>query len=333
MFTSANVAAARLSVFENEACFAGADQIDHAASHRGPQLLKGSKSNQLGASLLSVAALISKLDEDQPSTYESRSSPTLRLQPLRKSDEALKFFLERVEAARLKDVKTDVVVVEPQSWAPETAEISRFEETQTLDNVPVQILETRRSAYKTLAKRTFSYLNFERADGKTFDTSLEQIMLKVQPPRVAERVLIRSVDGVAFHSQGWTLSIADDKDPASLLKACRTAAEVKITFQTDSQFNEYQDLSFCKNQLLLESNSLSSGSAEKTIPTNDLAGEFITRLISELLEVAGSHEAENDQVTEAFSLLEMSLCTGTETYGNSPVNVMDAVMVMSLRHQ
>lgn len=330
MFTSANVAAAKLSVFENEACFAGADQVEHAASNRGPRLLKGAKSNQLGASLMSVAALISKLDEDQPSTYESRSSPTLRLQPLRKPDEALKIFLERVEAARLKDVKVEIPIAETQSWAPKTAEISQFEETQTLDNVPFQILETRRSAYKTLAKRTFSYLNFERAEGKTFDTSLEQIIIEVQPLRVAERVMIRSNDGVAFHSVGWTLSTAEDKDPASLLKACRTAAEVKITFQSDFQFAAPQNLTALKSQPLLEGNSLDIGSVEK--PTKDLAGEFITRLISELLEAAGSSEAKNEQVTEAYALLEMSLCTGTETYGNSPVNVMSAVTRMSSGH-
>lgn len=327
MFTSANVAAARLSVLEDEACFASNQQSDYASSHRGLKLAKGSKSAQLGSSLMSVAALISKLDEEQPVAYESSSSPTLRLQPLKKPEEALQKFLERVEAARLKG---DQRTADWQSWAPVTEEFSKFEETDTLDNIPCQIMETRRSAYKTLAKRTFNYLNFERADTNRFNTSTEQLVISAQKANLPERVMIRWVNGVAFHAPGWTLSTADDKDPASLLKACRTAAEVKVSFHSDSTAVMNQEVSASKNQLLLEAVSINSGSV--AAQKDDLAGQFITRLISELLDVAGSHKAEQHQLPEAYSLLEMSLCTESNYSASSPVNAMEAVTGLALRH-
>ncbi len=107
MFTSANLAAARLSALENIDCFKrSADTCVSEAkteeSVHGLTLGKAGKGRKtLGSSLVSVAALISKLDEEQPTQWESRSAPTLQLRPIRKTDDALRIFLKRVEKARV----------------------------------------------------------------------------------------------------------------------------------------------------------------------------------------------------------------------------------------
>lgn len=243
MFTSANLAAARLSALENHECFRQSKQATESSSFNGETLGKGrSSKKQLGSALSSVAALISKLDEEQPTQWESRSAPTLQLRAIKRPDETLSIFLKKVEAARISREGTssalsgsanltgtsssaDTTLLQPL-WQDEN-----FDQTQTLDRIPAYESEIRRTAYTILMKRAGSARDFVTAADNRFDASTTILTARAEALLVAERMLKRVDNGFTVHTTAWTLTTPFTDNMPALFEACRTPLNIKVTVQ------------------------------------------------------------------------------------------------------
>ncbi len=225
MFTSANLAAARLSALENMDCFRqSADtcpaEVKAEDSVHGLTLGKGRQSRKtLGSSLVSVAALISKLDEEQPTHWESRSAPTLQLRPIRKPDEALRIFLEKVEKARVnrEDAEADTTpVIDLDDYSSQTV---------TLDRVPAYEREIRRTAYSLLMKRSGSDRDFVTASDNRFNASTSILTARAKAVLMTERLLRRVEHGFTVNTVGWTLTTPNTDNMPALFESCRTPSK------------------------------------------------------------------------------------------------------------
>ncbi len=230
MFTSANLAAARLSALENHQCLKLANSEAQAHeedidSFHGCTLGKNRQAKRpLGSSLVSVAALISKLDEEQPTHWESRSAPTLQLRPIRKPDEALRIFLKKVEAARVnrEDLEFDTTLCSE-------LDNNYDAQTVTLDRVPAFEREIRRTAYSLLMKRCGPARDFITASDNRFNASTSILTARAEAVLLAERLLRRLEHGFSVNTTAWTLTTPDTEYTPALFEACRTPQSVKVT--------------------------------------------------------------------------------------------------------
>lgn len=242
MFTSANLAAARLSALENLDCFkqpeqAGAKEREAANSVHGNTLGKARHGRKpLGSALVSVAALITKMDEEQPSHWESRSAPTLQLRPLRKPDEALRIFLGKVEKARInrEDAEADTApVVEPDWIAAQTI---------TLDRVPAYEREIRRTAYSLLMKRCSGERDFVTACDNRFNASTSILCARAEAVLMAERLLRRVEHGFTVNTVAWTLTTPNTDNTPALFESCRTPQGIKVSVQDCQNYRMEQQI-------------------------------------------------------------------------------------------
>jgi hypothetical protein len=242
MFTSANLAAARLSALENLDCFKQPAQprvpeTEAAASVHGHTLGKARQGKKpLGSALVSVAALISKLDEEQPTQWESRSAPTLQLRPLRKPDEALRIFLGKVEKARINqqdaEAKTAPAIV--QDWSDA--------QTVTLDRVPAYEREIRRTAYALLMKRCGSERDWVTALDNRFNASTGILTQRAEAVLMAERLLRRVEHGFTISTVAWTLTTPNTDNMPALFESCRTPQNIKVTVQDCQNYRMEQQI-------------------------------------------------------------------------------------------
>lgn len=239
MFTSANLAAARLSALENIDCFKrSADTCVSEAkteeSVHGLTLGKAGKGRKtLGSSLVSVAALISKLDEEQPTQWESRSAPTLQLRPIRKTDDALRIFLKRVEKARVNREDSEAEtspVIDVDDYSSQTV---------TLDRVPALEREIRRTAYSLLMKSSGSQRDFVTASDNRFNASTSILTARAEAVLMAERLLRRVEHGFTVNTVAWTLTTPNTDNMPALFEACRTPQSVKVTVQDCQRFADF----------------------------------------------------------------------------------------------
>lgn len=253
MFTSANSAAARLSALENNHCLKAVEtpERQETDSFSGNTLGKGRQGKKpLGASLVSVAALISKLDEQQPTQWESRSAPTLQLKPVRKTDEALRIFLRRVEAARVnrQECEEDTTQLDVEESAPDS-------QTVTLDNIPAYEREVRRTAYSLLMKRCGPDRNFVTASDNRFNSATNILTARAEAMLLSERLLRRVEHGFTVNTPAWTLTTSNTENTAALFEACRTPQSVKVSVknchsqkfaseQSSVQTSSYEDSKF-----------------------------------------------------------------------------------------
>lgn len=231
MFTSANLAAARLSALENLDCFkqpaqSPVPESEATMSTHGHTLGKARQGKKpLGSALVSVAALISKLDEEQPTQWESRSAPTLQLRPLRKPDEALRIFLGKVEKARInrQDAEADTAPAIEQDWSDA--------QTITLDHVPAYEREIRRTAYSLLMKRCGAEREFVTACDNRFNASTSILTQRAEAVLMAERLLRRVEHGFTVNTLAWTLTTPNTDNTPALFESCRTPQNIKVTVQ------------------------------------------------------------------------------------------------------
>ena len=249
MFTSANLAAARLSALENQQCLkakAAAGQEDSVHGNTLGKAHHGRKT--LGSSLVSVAALISKLDEEQPRQWESGSAPTLQLRPVRKPDEALRIFLQRVEKARTdREVREDenvdtVPVQEADSSNSHNSFDPYSSQTITLDRVPAYEREIRRTAYSLLMKSCGPERDFVTASDNRFNASTTILVARAEAILLSERLLRRVEHGFSVTTPAWTLSTPDTNNTPALFESCRTPQNVKVTVQNCQNFDKEQQL-------------------------------------------------------------------------------------------
>lgn len=240
MFTSANLAATRLSALENQQCLKAKADAGQEDSVHGNTLGKARHGRKtLGSSLVSVAALISKLDEEQPTQWESRSAPTLQLRPVRKPDEALRIFLQRVEQARIDREGEDVdtaPVQEPESFDPYNSQ------TITLDKVPAYEREIRRTAYSLLMQKCGPERDFVTASDNRFNASTTVLVARAEAILLSERLLRRVEHGFSVTTPAWTLSTTDTDNTPALFESCRTPQNVKVTVQNCQNFDKEQQL-------------------------------------------------------------------------------------------
>ncbi|MCC7532111.1 MAG: hypothetical protein IT342_26645 [Candidatus Melainabacteria bacterium] len=231
MFTSANLAAARLSALENLYCFkqpasSCVPEAEASISVHGQTLGKARHGRKpLGSALVSVAALISKMDEEQPNHWESRSAPTLQLRPLRKPDQALRIFLGKVEKARINREEAE----------PETAPVVEPDwleaQTITLDRVPAYEREIRRTAYLLLMKRCGGKRDFVTACDNRFNACTSILAQRAEAVLMAERLLRRVPHGFTVNTVAWTLTTPNTGNTPALFESCRTPQNIKITVQ------------------------------------------------------------------------------------------------------
>lgn len=234
MFTSATLAAARLSALENYDCFKRSDapavqkdeQADVDCLHGNTPLKNRPAKKTLGASLVSVAALISKLDEEQPTQWESRSAPTLQLRPIRKPDEALRIFLKKVESHRVNRLNS-----EADTRPVEEAFDSIDAQTVTLDRVPAYDREVRRTAYSLLMRNCGPVRDFLTASDNRFNASTSILTARAEAILLAERLLRRVDNGFTVTTAAWTLTAPLTDNTPALFESCRTPASVKVSVQ------------------------------------------------------------------------------------------------------
>ncbi|MBX9950460.1 MAG: hypothetical protein K2Y39_14930 [Candidatus Obscuribacterales bacterium] len=282
MFTSANLAAARLSALENHDCFTRNAEVRSYDSVNGKTLGKGCRTKQpLDSSLVSVAALISKMDEDQPTQWESRSAPTLQLRPVRNPDQALKLFLQKVEKHRVdrEEAQADTVPV---------LDINSSEsQTVTLDRVPAFEREVRRTAYTQLMKHSNASRDFVTASDNRFNASTNILVARAEALLMVERFLRRVDNGFSVNTPAWTLTTPNTDNTPALFESCRTPQNVKVTVQDCQVYaREQQLLREAKMQKLLDqvSEEITCQSAQKTAQRTDMG--VLPRLIAGILESA-----------------------------------------------
>lgn len=235
MFTSATLAAARLSALESYDCFKrfGSSQAEPAEPVAEVDCLHGNTpvknrpgKKTLGTSLVSVAALISKLDEEQPTQWESRSAPTLQLRPIRKPDEALRIFLKKVESHRLNRLNS-----EADTREVEEAFDSVEAQTVTLDRVPAYDREVRRTAYSLLMRNCGPHRDFVTASDNRFNASTSILTARAEAILLAERLLRCVENGFTVTTAAWTLTTPLTDNTPALFESCRTPASVKVSVQ------------------------------------------------------------------------------------------------------
>jgi hypothetical protein len=234
MFTSATLAAARLSALESYDCFKRSEsspaehheQADVECVHGNTPVKNRPGKKNLGSSLVSVAALISKLDEEQPTQWESRSSPTLQLRPIRKPDEALRIFLKKVESHRLNrlDSEADTRPVQEGCDGIES-------QTVTLDRVPAYDREVRRTAYSLLMRNCGPHRDFVTASDNRFNASTSILTARAEALLLAERLLRRVENGFTVTTAAWTLTAPVSENTPALFESCRTPASIKVSVQ------------------------------------------------------------------------------------------------------
>lgn len=282
MFTSANLAASRLSALESRDCFNRKAEVQADDSANGRTQGQGCRAKKpLGSSLVSVAALISKLDETHPTQWESRSAPTLQLRPIRKPDEALKLFLQRVEKHRVgkEESHADTASVE---------EFNSYEsQTVTLDRVPAYEREVRRTAYSQLMKHCSAGRDFVTASDNRFNAATSILVARAEALLMAERFLRRIDDGFSINTAAWTLTTPNTNNTPALFESCRTPQNIKVTVQDCQLYaKEQQLLKEAKMQKLLEqvSQEISCQSAQNTAQKPEIG--VLPRLITGILESA-----------------------------------------------
>jgi len=234
MFTSATLAASRLSALEGYEC------LRREQSQAGEDCLRGNTQARhrpmrkpLGSSLMSVAALISKLDEEQPTQWESRSAPTMQLRPIRKTDEALRIFLKKVEAHR-----ANKSACEADTNSIDELFDSVEAQTVTLDRVPALDRELRRSAYSLLMKNAREHRDFAVATDNRFNASTSILTARAQAIRLAERMLRRVDNGFTVTTMAWTLTVPTTENTPALFESCRTPISIRVSVQDCHQVNE-----------------------------------------------------------------------------------------------
>jgi len=282
MFTSANLAASRLSGLESPDCFNRRAEVQSDDSVNGGTLGKGCRAKKpLGSSLVSVAALISKLDEKHPTQWESRSAPTLQLRPIRKPDEALKLFLQRVEKHRVGKEGSHI----------DTAPVEEFNsyesQTVTLDRVPAVERELRRTAYSQLMKHCSAGRDFVTASDNRFNASTSILVARAEALLMAERFLRRIDNGFSINTAAWTLTTPNTDNTPALFESCRTPQNIKVTVQNCQLYTkEQQLLKEAKMQKLLEqvSQEISCQPAQTTAQKPEIG--VLPRLITGILESA-----------------------------------------------
>lgn len=306
MFTSANLAAARLSALENHQCLKAAANGVQDQSVHGNTLGKAHHGRKtLGSSLVSVAALISKLDEEQPTQWESRSAPTLQLRPVRKPDEALRIFLQKVEKARVnreerEEQEADTAPVQDphyleshesdESYEPyeSLASFDAYDsQTITLDKVPAYEREIRRTAYTLLMKRSGPERDFVTASDNRFNASTSILVARAEAILLSERLLRRLDHGFSVTTPAWTLTTPNTDNTPALFESCRTPQNVKVTVQNCQSFElERQLLKDNRMQQLIDevSREISQESADK--PACKLETSGLPRFITGILESA-----------------------------------------------
>ncbi len=280
MFTSANLAAARISALESYDCFKPKVEAQTDDSVHAKTLGKGRHGKKpLGSALVSVAALISKLDEEQPTQWESRSAPTLQLRPIKKPDEALKLFLQKVEKHR----------VTRESTLPETAHVPSpvdYEfQTVTLDRVPAVEREVRRTAYSLLMKHCGTGRDFVTASDNRFNASTSILAARAEAILMAERLLRRVENGFSVNTFAWTLTTPSTENTAALFESCRTPQSVKVTVQDCQLYAQEQ----CSMKEARMQKLLDEVSAEITHDSNKTVKKelgVLPRLITGILESA-----------------------------------------------
>lgn len=280
MFTSANLAPARISALESHDCFKPKVEAQSDDSIHAKTLGKGRLGKKpLGSALVSVAALISKLDEEQPTQWESRSAPTLQLRPIKKPDEALKLFLQKVERHR----------VTREDALPETAPIHSPEDyefqTVTLDRVPAVEREIRRTAYSLLMKHCGTGRDFVTSCDNRFNASTSILAARAEAILMAERLLRRVENGFSISTFAWTLTTPSTENTAALFESCRTPQSVKVTVQDCQLYaKEQNSTKEARMQKLLDevSAEITHDSSKKV--QKELS--VLPRLITEILESA-----------------------------------------------
>lgn len=285
MFTSANLAAARLSALENMDCFkrssdSCAVQEKAEESVHGLTLGKAGQGRKtLGSSLVSVAALISKLDEEQPTHWESRSAPTLQLRPIRKPDEALRIFLQKVEKARVNREASEfdtTPVIDVDDYSSQTV---------TLDRVPAYEREIRRTAYSLLMKRGGSQRDFITASDNRFNASTSILTARAEAVLMTERLLRRVEHGFTVNTVGWTLTTPNTDNMPALLEACRTPQSVKVSVQ-DCQNYKNELLKVQQMQQIQEQGQVGVSQTQTRDQDRKREVGVIPRIISGILESA-----------------------------------------------
>jgi len=247
MFTSANLAAARLSALESRECFKEKVEFRPEDSLNGRLDQGRSGRKTLGSSLVSVAALISKLDEEQPTQWASRSAPTLQLRSIRKPDEALKLFLQKVEKHRATIEQTQI------DSAPVVNFDSAEAQTVTLDHVPAVEREIRRTAYSLIMKHCGEARDFVAASDNRFNAATNILTARAEAILMAERLLRRVDDGFSVNTAAWTLTTSSSANTPALFESCRSPQNVKVTVQDCQAYEkEQQLLKEAKMQKLLQ---------------------------------------------------------------------------------
>lgn len=249
MFTSATLAAARLSALESHDCFkqSGSSQgepeepaLESDCLHGNTPVKNRPGKKTLGTSLVSVAALISKLDEEQPTQWESRSAPTLQLRPIRKPDEALRVFLKKVESHRLNRLNS-----EANTRQVEEAFDSVEAQTVTLDRVPAYDREVRRTAYSLLMRNCGPHRDFVTASDNRFNASTSILTARAEAILLAERLLRRVENGFTVTTAAWTLTAPLTDNTPALFESCRTPASVKVSVQDCQSFKQDKCAAVC----------------------------------------------------------------------------------------
>lgn len=281
MFTSANLAASRLTSLESQDCFRRKPEVKTEESVNGRTLGKGRQGKKpLGSALVSVAALISKLDEEQPTQWESRSAPTLQLRPVCKPDEGLKLFLQRVEKHRVnrEESQADATPIEELNWLEA--------QTVTLDRVPAIEREVRRSAYSLLMKHCGTARDFVTASDNRFNASTSILTARAEAILLAERLLRRLDDGFSVNTLAWTLTAPNTDNTPALFDSCRTPQNIKVTVQNCQDFSkEQQSLKDAKMKILLDEVSQEVSQAVQKPSQRSEIG-VLPRLITGILESA-----------------------------------------------
>jgi hypothetical protein len=265
MFTSANLAASRLTSLESQDCFRRKPEVKTEESVNGRTLGKGRQGKKpLGSALVSVAALISKLDEEQPTQWESRSAPTLQLRPVCKPDEGLKLFLQRVEKHRVnrEESQADATPIEELNWL----------EAQT--------------AYSLLMKHCGTARDFVTASDNRFNASTSILTARAEAILLAERLLRRLDDGFSVNTLAWTLTAPNTDNTPALFDSCRTPQNIKVTVQNCQDFSkEQQSLKDAKMKILLDEVSQEVSQAVQKPSQRSEIG-VLPRLITGILESA-----------------------------------------------
>ncbi len=285
MFTSANLAAARLSALENLDCFKQPPESRNTESQaeesvHGLTLGKARQGKKpLNSALSSVAALITKMDEEQPTHWESRSAPTLQLRPIRKPDEALRIFLGKVERARLNREDSEAIT------APVADYDSIEQQTVTLDRVPAFEREIRRTAYTILMKNSGQQRNFVTASDNRFNASTSILTQRAEAVLTAERLLRRVDNGFTVSTVAWSLTTPNTDNTPALFESCRTPQSIKVSVQDCQTYRKEQQLLKEQQMQQTQTQGLKEVSENQKLETeNKRELGVLPRIISGILE-------------------------------------------------